>query len=113
MFTTTSSGTSPAPISASTARTASIWPSGSAAEPSTTWTTRSDSRTDSRVEPNASTSSWGSLRTNPTVSVTSTVSPPGRANWRVLGSKVTKRRFSAGTPASVRRLRRVDLPALV
>ncbi len=38
---------------------------------------RSDSATSSRVERNASTTWWGSLRTKPTVSVTRTVSPPG------------------------------------
>ena len=82
-------------------RTAAIWASAFAAVPSTTWTRRSARRTESRVERKASTSSWGSLRTKPTVSVTSTVSPPGRESWRVRGSRVTKRRFSAGTPASV------------
>ena len=50
---------------------------GVAAVPSTTWTIRSASRTESSVERNASTSSCGSLRTKPTVSVTRTVSPPG------------------------------------
>ena len=74
---------------------------------------RSARRTESSVERNASTSSWGSLRTKPTVSVTSTVSPPGSDSWRVRGSSVTKSRFSAGTPASVSRLSSVDLPALV
>ena len=113
LFTTTSSGTSAAPISSSTVRTAAIWPSACSAVPSTTWTSRSASRTEANVVRNASTSWWGSLRTKPTVSVTSTVSPPGRANCRVRGSKVTKRRFAAGTPASVSLLRRVDLPALV
>ena len=39
---------------------------------------RSASTTTSSVERNASTSWWGSLRTKPTVSVTSTVSPPGK-----------------------------------
>ena len=78
LLTTSSSGSASAPISASTARTASIWPSRSGAEPSTTWTIRSDSSTTSRVERNASTTWWGSLRTKPTVSVSSTVSPPGQ-----------------------------------
>ena len=61
----------------------------------------------------ASTNSWGSLRTKPTVSVTSTVSPPGSDSWRVRGSSVTNRRFSTGTPASVSWLSRVDFPAFV
>ena len=38
LLTTSSSGRPSAPISASTVRTASIWPSKSGAEPSTTWT---------------------------------------------------------------------------
>ena len=45
-----------APISPSTARTASIWPSGSGAELSTRWTSRSASLTTSRVLRKASTS---------------------------------------------------------
>ena len=67
----------------------------------------------SSVERNASTSWWGSLRTKPTVSVSSTVSPPGRASCRVRGSSVTNSRFSTSTPASVSRLSSVDFPALV
>ena len=113
LFTTRSSGTSPAPISSRTRRTASIWASGSGAEPSTTWSRSSASRTSSRVERKASTSWWGSLRTKPTVSERRTVSPPGRARRRVRGSRVEKGRLSTRTPASVRRLSRVDLPALV
>ena len=42
----------------------------------------------------ASTSSWGRFEMKPTVSVKSTVSPPGSWRWRVRGSSVTKRRFS-------------------
>ncbi len=113
LFTTIRSGTSDAPISASTSRTAAICPAASTAVASTTCTIRSASRTESRVERNASISSWGNLRTNPTVSVTSTVSPPGSESCRVRGSRVTKSRFSAGTPASVSRLSSVDFPALV
>jgi hypothetical protein len=65
------------------------------------------------VERNASTSWWGSLRTKPTVSVTSTVSPPGRA--KLAGARVEgdEEPVLAGTPASVSALSRVDLPALV
>ena len=77
LLNTKSSGTSPAPISDSTRRTASMLPSGSAAPASTTCTSRSASTTTSSVLLNASTSWWGSLRTKPTVSVSSTVSPPG------------------------------------
>jgi hypothetical protein len=94
-------------------RTASIWPVGSGEEASTTCTRRSDSPTTSSVLLKASTSWWGSLRTKPTVSLRSTDSPPGSCRRRVVGSSVAKRRSSTSTPASVRRLRSVDLPALV
>ena len=87
MLTTSSSGMPSAPISASTVRTASTWPSKSGAEPSTTWRMRSASPTDSRVERKASTTWWGSLRTKPTVSVTSTVSPPGQVELTGPGVK--------------------------
>ena len=66
---TTSSGTLSAPISASTSRTAAIWPSGSGWAPSTTCRIRSESATSSSVERNASTSWCGRCRTNPTVSL--------------------------------------------
>ena len=69
--------------------------------------------TTSSVERNASTSWWGSLRTKPTVSLTSTASPPGSSRRRVRGSSVANRRSSTSTPASVSRLSSVDLPALV
>ena len=49
----------------------------------------------------------------PTVSVRSTFSPPGRSRRRVVASRVAKRRSSTRTPASVSRLRSVDLPAFV
>src|SRR5690606_27960744 len=66
---TTSSGISSVPgMSASTSRTARSWPSGSGWEASTTWRMTSASATSSSVERNASTSSWGRLRTKPTVS---------------------------------------------
>ena len=73
----TSSGTWSAPISASTSRTARMLPPTSGALASTTWTSRSASTATSSVDRNASTSWWGSLRMNPTVSVSSTDSPPG------------------------------------
>ena len=38
---------------------------------------------------------------------------PGNTSWRVTGSRVAKSLFSANTPASVRALKRVDLPVLV
>jgi len=55
----------------------------------------------------------GRRRTNPTVSVRSTGSPPGRARRRVVGSSVANRRSSTSTPAAVSVLSSVDLPALV
>ena len=79
---------------------------------STTWTSRSASATTSSVLLNASTSPWGSWRTKPTVSVSSTGSPPGRASRRVVGSRVANRRSSTSTPASVRRLSSVRLPGV-
>src|SRR5204863_235959 len=60
-----------------------------------------------------STSWCGSLRTNPTVSDRSTVSPPGSARRRTVASRVENRRSSTRTPAPVSRLSSVDLPALV
>ena len=108
-----SSGSRPAPISSRTMRTASIWPSGSCAVASTTWTSRSASATTSSVDLKASTSRWGSLRTKPTVSVSSTGSPPGSSRRRVVGSRVANSRSSTSTPASVSRLSSVDLPAFV
>ena len=66
---TMTSGTLSAPISASTVRTAEIWPSGSGCEPSTTCRIRSESATSSSVDRNASTSPWGRSRTKPTVSL--------------------------------------------
>ena len=62
--------------------------SGSGADASTTWISRSASTTTSRVLLNASTSWVGSLVMNPTVSVASTVSPPGSCRRRVVASWV-------------------------
>ena len=56
-------------MSASTARTARIWPAGSGSEPSTMCSSRSAEADSSRVEANASTRSCGRCRTKPTVSV--------------------------------------------
>ena len=67
---TMSSGTSRAPgISDRTVRTAATWLRGSGWAASTTCSTRSAPATSSRVERKASMSSWGRLRTKPTVSV--------------------------------------------
>ena len=65
---------------------------------------RSASATTSSVLLNASTRPWGSWRTKPTVSVSSTGSPPGSDRRRVVGSSVANRRSSTSTPASVSRL---------
>ncbi len=115
LFTTTSSGTSAAPISASTSRTAAICPSASAAVPSTTCSTRSARRTESSVERKASTSSCGSLRTKPTVSVTSTVSPPGSDELAGAGVErdeepVLGRDAGIGQAVEQRRLAGVGVP---
>ena len=88
-------------------------PAASGAEASTTWTSRSASTTTSSVDWNASTSWWGSLRMKPTVSVSSTDSPPGSDSRRVVASSVANSRSSTSTPASVSRLSSVDLPAFV
>ena len=88
LLTTISSGTAAASISPSTTRTASIWPSGSGSEPSTTCTSRSAAATSSSVERNASTSWCGRCRTKPTVSVSVYSRPSGRlgpADRRVEG----------------------------
>ena len=61
LLTTMTSRTLAASTSASTARTALIWPSGSGCEPSTTCSSRSASATSSSVERNASTSCGGQL----------------------------------------------------
>src|SRR5581483_10506172 len=59
--------------------------SASGEEASTTWIRRSASTTSSSVDRNDSTSWWGSLRTKPTVSDTSTVSPPVDLQLRLAG----------------------------
>ncbi len=94
-------------------RTAAIWPSGSGAVQSTTWTRKSAAPATSSVLLNASTSPCGRRRTKPTVSVSSTGSPPGSDRRRVVGSSVANSRSSTSTPAWVRWLSKVDLPALV
>ena len=90
LLTTMSSGTARASISPSTTRTASIWPSGSGSEPSTTCSSRSAAATSSSVERKASTSWCGRCRTNPTVSVSVYSRPSGDcgpADGRVEGGE--------------------------
>ena len=99
LLTTMISGTLSAPISASTSRTAAIWPSGSACEPSTTWRTRSESATSSSVDRNASTSWWGRWRTKPTVSLIVYTRPSLVVVRRVVGSRVANSASSTSTPA--------------
>ena len=90
LFSTTSSGTSPAPMSASTPRTALICPSGSGSDASTTCTSRSAWADSSKVEENASTRSCGRCRTKPTVSVRVKTRPSvvcGSSGGRVQGGE--------------------------
>src|SRR6516165_3507667 len=110
---TTISGTSAAPISASTWRTADICACGSAPLPSTTCRTRSAWATSSSVERNASTSWCGRRRTKPTVSVRVNQRPEGVRARRTEGSRVANSESSTRTPAPVSRLSRLDFPALV
>ena len=84
----------------------------SGAEASTTSRTQSAPAAAPSVLRNVSTRSCGSLRTNPTVSVSSAVSPP-ILSLRVVLSSVAKRRSSARTEAPVSRFVSDDLPALV
>ena len=71
------------------------------------------SPTSSSVERNDSTSWCGRRRTNPTVSDSSTISPPGSRSRRVLGSRVENSRSSTRTSAWVSRFSSVDFPAFV
>ncbi len=72
LLTTSSTGISPAPISASTISTESICSTStsSGSEPSTTWRTRSATSVSSSVDAKPSTSCVGRRRMKPTVSVT-------------------------------------------
>ena len=72
LFSTSSTGSSPAPISCRTSSTASRWRScsSSGAEASTTCSTMSATSVSSSVDANPSTSWCGSRRMKPTVSVT-------------------------------------------
>src|SRR2546430_865258 len=113
LLTTTSSGTCPAPISASTPRTAAICASGSASDPSTACRMRSASAVSSSVDRNASISWCGRCRTKPTVSVRVNARPEGVSARRTAGSRVANSASSTRTPAPVSTLSRLDLPALV
>src|SRR6266511_3950764 len=113
LFRARTSGRPPAPISARTSRTAPICWSSPPADASATWSTREASATSSSVERNASTRSWGSLPTNPTVSETVTSRPPGSDSRRVVGSSVANSWSATSTPASVSAFISVDLPAFV
>ena len=113
LFHASKRGTSPASISRNTVSTAAMRSSASGALASTTCNSRSASATSSSVERNASTSWCGNRRTNPTVSESNTVSPPGRRKRRTVGSRVENNWFSTSTPACVSRLSNVDFPAFV
>ena len=78
-----------------------------------TWSSKSAYSSSSRVALNASTSWWGSLRINPTVSEITTSRVSLTVSRRLVVSRVSKRRLLAGMPAPVRAFRRVDFPALV
>ena len=84
----------------------------SPAEASPTSRMRSPASVSSSVAANASTSPCGSLRMNPTVSVTRYARPSSR-NARVVGSSVSKSRSSTRTSEPVRAFRSVDLPTFV
>ena len=109
LLTTMTSWTSVASTSASTARTAEIWPSGSGCEPSTTCSSRSASATSSSVERNASTSWCGSCADEPD-GVGERVEPPvgglGAAHGRVEGREelVLDEHARAGEPVEERGL---------
>ena len=62
---------------------------------STTCSSTSASASSSSVARNAATSSWGSLRMNPTVSVRMNGRPPSGCTRRAAGSSVTKSRSAA------------------
>ena len=78
-----------------------------------TWSSRSAYSNSSSVALNASTSWWGSLRMNPTVSEITTSSVSLTVRRRLVVSSVSNSRLLAGMSAPVSRLSRVDLPALV
>ena len=80
---------------------------------SATCNTSSASVTSSSVELNASTRSWGSLPTKPTVSVTVHRRPPGSFNRRTVGSSVANSWSATSTSAPVIRRIKVDFPAFV
>ena len=84
----------------------------SPAEASPTSRMRSPASVSSSVAANASTRPCGSLRMNPTVSVTRYARPSSR-NARVVGSSVSKSRSSTRTSEPVRAFRSVDLPTFV
>ena len=84
----------------------------SGSDPSTTCTIRSASTVSSSVALKASTSSCGSLRMKPTVSV-SRKRRPSCSKALVVGSSVWKSRSPTPTPAPVSAFSRVDLPAFV
>ena len=73
----------------------------------------SASRTTFRVDLNEATKCGGSLRMNPTVSLTIIFLSGAISNERVVESSVAKSLFSASTPAPVNKFINVDFPAFV
>ena len=108
---TMTSRTSVASTSASTVRTAEIWPSGSGCEPSTTCSSRSASATSSSVDRNASTS-WCGRDAHEADGVDERVEPAvrglGPAHGRVEGREelVLDEHAGAGEPVEQRGLAR-------
>src|SRR5207249_3564633 len=80
---------------------------------STTCSRRSASCSSSSVARNAATSSCGSLRMKPTVSVRMNAWWPAGSTRRAAGSSVTKRRSAAVRCTPARRFKSVVLPAFV
>ena len=78
-----------------------------------TWSSRSAYSSSSSVALKASTSWWGSLRMNPTVSEITTSSVSLTVSKRLVVSRVSNSRLLAGMPAPVRWFKSVDFPALV
>ena len=86
--------------------------SSSGSDPSTTWRTRSATSVSSSVAAKPSTSCVGSRLMKPTVSVTR-YRLPSCSKTLVVGSSVSKRRFSTETSAPVSAFSNVDLPTFV
>jgi hypothetical protein len=117
LLTTMISLTSAASTSASTARTALIWPSGSGSEPSTTCSSRSASATSSSVERKASISSCGKVPDEADRVGEGELAPVRRLARRVVGVQrreqlVLDQDAGAGQPVEQRRLAGIGVAAM-